>query len=89
MANDWPKRFRQFSLAVDVIENDVFENIESAVDNFFTDVLDSHYYRVLVDGGWTEAEEGDAIPALNTIWSNDPAKKACTIPVRAPSQTKR
>jgi len=89
MATDWPKRFKQFSLAVDVIEDDVFENIESTVNSFFTGVLDSHYYRVLIDGAWTETEEGESMPALTTIWSSDPEKRASTIPVRPPSKTRR
>jgi hypothetical protein len=89
MATDWPKRFKQFSLAVDVIEDDVFETIESTVKNFFTNVLTCHYYRVMIDGIWTETEEGEAIPALSTVWSSDPEKKASTVPIRAPSKTRR
>lgn len=89
MTTDWVRRFRQFSLDVDVIEDDVFESIEATVEKYLTHVVGCHYFRVLIDGGWSESDEGETVPALRTTWCNDPAKKSSMVPIHLPSVTKR
>jgi len=65
--HDWPARLRQFSLAVDVIEVDIFDDIKDALGRYFENVMGCHYFRVVVDGATHETEEGETLPALDTL----------------------
>jgi hypothetical protein len=89
LLTDWPNRLRDFSRVVDVIEDDTFINIKSAISRYFESALGAHYFGVYVDGVSQETEEGELIPALDCLWTNDNDRLRSVVPIRSTAHTKR
>lgn len=87
MVASWPKRLKQFSIAVDVVDDETFRSVENHVEEYFRTILKCHYFCVLIDGSRERLEGGELAPVLKTIWSSNPAEVDSCIRIRRPDKT--
>jgi hypothetical protein len=70
MADDWLKRFQDFSRTVDFVDDEIFDDITGLLELSFADAWNVCFFRVLMSGHSIRTGSGD-VPALSTIWSQD------------------
>ncbi len=73
LSQDWIRRFQQFSMTLDSVDGELFENVKDVVETYATRTLGACFFRVLLDGFSVQTDEGDE-PALSTIWSSGKGK---------------
>jgi hypothetical protein len=70
MAEDWLKRFRDFSRTVDYVDDKIFSDITSLLERTFHEAWRVDFFRVTMSGHSIRTAAGD-LAALSTTWSKD------------------
>lgn len=70
MAEDWLRRFQDFSKTVDFVDHTVFEDVTTLLEKAFRESWRICFFRVLMSGQSTRTASGE-VPTLSTIWSQD------------------
>lgn len=73
MADDWFKRFQDFSMTVDFVDDDLMEDVTSLLESSFEEAWRICFFRVLLSGYSIQTDTGD-VPALNTVWAKTDSK---------------
>ena len=73
MSSEWAKRFKQFALAVDYVDESIIDEIKELLQQYFEETLETCYFRFLTEGSGTETPDG-VLPTLETVWSSSEEK---------------
>ncbi len=68
MADDWPFRFRQFTLSIDAVDDATVENVKALLKDYFCTNLKASFFRILMDG-FKIRVDGLERACLRTVWS--------------------
>ena len=69
MSSEWAKRFKQFALAVDYVDENIVDEIKELLERYFEEILETCHFRFLMEGAGTETPDS-VLPTLETVWSS-------------------